>query len=107
MISQDDKDLINEAVLVLAEKRTNLAALRTGIAVFALPLGVVSFLIAMSKNFHYDDTFHFLVPLIVVCCLLACLGTFLMIRSMVKVLQNDSMLKRIKKQTQSLNDLLK
>ena len=40
-----DAIVINEVQLILAEKRTSLASLRTGIAVFALPLTVLSFLI--------------------------------------------------------------
>jgi hypothetical protein len=34
--------IINEVQLLLSEKRTSLAAMRTGIAVFALPLTVMS-----------------------------------------------------------------
>jgi hypothetical protein len=40
--------VINEVQLILAKKRTSLAAMRTGIAVFALPLSAVSVLIATS-----------------------------------------------------------
>ncbi|MGA8239636.1 MAG: hypothetical protein WB818_03615, partial [Desulfobacterales bacterium] len=47
-----DPIIINEAQLILAEKRTSLAALRTGITVFALPLSVLSLLIVTSK--FYD-----------------------------------------------------
>ena len=49
---------INQAQLVLADKRTHLAALRTGIAVLALPMGVVSFLIAVSAHFSVTKTAH-------------------------------------------------
>lgn len=41
--------IINEVQLLLAEKRTTLASMRAGIAVFALPLSVLSVLIATSK----------------------------------------------------------
>ena len=41
--------LINEIQLILAEKRTSLAAMRTGIAVFVLPLSVLSVLVATSE----------------------------------------------------------
>ena len=50
--SGKESSIIGKAQLVLAEKRTSLATLRTGIAVFVLPLSVISFLIATSK--HYD-----------------------------------------------------
>ena len=40
---------INEITMILAEKRTSLAVLRTGIALFALPLSILGLLIATSK----------------------------------------------------------
>ena len=45
---QSDALIINEAQLILAEKRTSMAAMRTGIAVFALPLGTWLALDAMQ-----------------------------------------------------------
>ena len=44
-----DNLIFGEIQVLLAEKRTALAALRTGIAVFALPLSVLSALIATSR----------------------------------------------------------
>ena len=41
-----DELIFGEIQVLLAEKRTALASLRTGIAVFALPLSVLSALIA-------------------------------------------------------------
>ena len=41
--------LINELQLLLAEKRTYFALLRTGIAVFTLPLTIIGFLLATSS----------------------------------------------------------
>jgi hypothetical protein len=41
--------IINEVQLLLAEKRATLASMRAGIAVFALPLSVLSVLISASK----------------------------------------------------------
>ena len=44
-----DNVIFGEIQVLLAEKRTALASLRTGIAVFALPLSVLSALIATSR----------------------------------------------------------
>jgi len=44
-----DSVIISEVQLLLAEKRTSLAAIRTGIAVFALPLSVLTTLIGILK----------------------------------------------------------
>ena len=44
-----DTQTFNEVQLLLAEKRTSLSAMRTGIAIFAFPLSVLSVLIATSR----------------------------------------------------------
>ena len=44
-----DSTVFGEIQLLLAEKRTALSSMRTGIAVFALPLSVLSVLVATSK----------------------------------------------------------
>jgi hypothetical protein len=44
-----DSVIISEAQLLLAEKRTSLAAMRTGTAIFALPLCVLTALIGILK----------------------------------------------------------
>ncbi len=44
-----DNLIFNEIQVLLAEKRTALSSLRTGIAIFALPLSVLSVLIATSR----------------------------------------------------------
>lgn len=43
--------LINEVQLLLAEQRTYYALLRTGIAIFTLPLSVIVFL-AATRQYH-------------------------------------------------------
>ena len=49
-----DNVIFGEIQVLLAEKRTALAALRTGIAVFALPLSVLSALIATSRYYSME-----------------------------------------------------
>ena len=58
--------IINEVQLLLAEKRTSLSTMRTGITVFVLPLSVLSVLIATSKYYDVFKVMHFLVPLLVI-----------------------------------------
>jgi len=43
--------IYDEIELILSEKRTALSTLRTGIAVFALPLSVLSVLVATSSYY--------------------------------------------------------
>ena len=49
--------------VLLAEKRTALASLRTGIAVFALPLTVLSALITTSRLYRIEKGMPLLLPL--------------------------------------------
>ena len=53
---------INDIQLLFTEKRTSLALMRTGIAVLALPLSVLSLLIATSKYYEAVDVLTFLIP---------------------------------------------
>ena len=49
-----DNVIFGEIQVLLAEKRTPLPSLRTGIAVFALPLSVLSALIATSRYYSME-----------------------------------------------------
>src|SRR6185295_7931753 len=55
-----DTLIINEVQLLLSEKRTSLSTLRTGIAIFAFPLSVLSLLIATSRAYDLKQVLHFL-----------------------------------------------
>jgi uncharacterized membrane protein YidH (DUF202 family) len=87
---------INEAQLVLAEKRTSLAVMRTGIAVLALPLSVFSVLIATSKYYDVIHVLHFFVPLVVLNFALIVFGAYLIIRSIIRMRNYDRLIHEIK-----------
>ena len=89
--------IINEVQLLLAEKRTSLAAMRTGIAVFALPLTVMSVLIATSKYYDFVNVLHLLVPLLILCGALVLLGSYLIIRSIIRLHHHDRHIADIKR----------
>lgn len=88
---------INEAQLVLAEKRTSLAVMRTGIAVLALPLSVLGLLVATSKYYDVFHVLHFLIPLGVICLCLIAFGTYLVVRSIFRMHHYDQLIKEIKR----------
>jgi hypothetical protein len=50
--SELDAMILNEVQVLLSEKRTSLSTMRTGIAVFAFPLSVLSILIATSGSYQ-------------------------------------------------------
>jgi len=73
--------IFDEIQVLLAEKRTTLASLRTGIAVFALPLSVLSALIATSRYYSIERVMPLLAPLMLLNLGLVVLGTWLVFRS--------------------------
>jgi len=81
--------IINEIQLLLAEKRTSLSVLRTGITVFVLPLSVLSVLVATSKYYDILHVMHFLLPLLALSLALIILGTYLIIRAMIRIHNQD------------------
>lgn len=94
---QSDGIVINEIQLILAEKRTSLATLRTGIAVFALPLSVLSVLVATSKYYDVFHIMHLLLPLLTLSAALAVLGGYLITRAILRLRRYDRLITRIKK----------
>ncbi len=91
-----DSIAINEVQLILAEKRTSLALMRTGIAVLALPLSVMSVLIATSRFYDVPHFLHFLVPLGVLNLALIVFGVYLIIRSIIRMRHYDRLIHEIK-----------
>jgi uncharacterized membrane protein YidH (DUF202 family) len=80
-----DNVIFGEIQVLLAEKRTALAALRTGIAVFALPLSVLSALIATSRYYSIEKVMPLLAPLMLLNLGLVVLGTWLVFRSIHRI----------------------
>jgi uncharacterized membrane protein YkgB len=93
-----DSTVLGEIQVILAEKRTALAGLRTGIAVFALPLSVLSALIATSKYYDVVRVLHFLLPLLVLNLGLIVLGCYLVIHSISRIRHYDHLIKQLKKE---------
>jgi hypothetical protein len=89
--------IINEVQLLLAEKRTSLATMRTGITVFVLPLSVLSVLIATSKYYDIVQVMPFIIPLLAICVALVLLGSYLIIRSVIRMRHHDSLIMQLKR----------
>lgn len=94
---ESDGIIINEVQLILAEKRTSLAAMRTGIAVFALPLSVLSVLIATSRYYDMIHVIHLLIPVLAVSGAMALLGSYLIIRSIIQIHRHDCLILKLKR----------
>lgn len=92
--------------LLLAEKRTSLAALRTGIAVFTLPLSVTTVLVTTSRFYNFVENLHYLIPLLLVCMGLVVAGAYLIGVSLVKFQRESRQIARIKNRHRDWQDLL-
>jgi uncharacterized membrane protein YidH (DUF202 family) len=96
---------IGRIQLLLAEKRTSLAALRTGIAIFTLPLSVTTVLVTTSRFYNFVENLHYLIPLLVVCVGLVLAGAYLIVVSLVKFQRESRQIARIKERHRDWQDL--
>jgi uncharacterized membrane protein YkgB len=96
----------NEVQLLLAEKRTSLSAMRTGIAVFVFPLSVLSVLIATSKFYEVGKVLLWLVPLGLLNLGLVALGIYLITRAVIRIRHYDRLLDELKRKNRRLAELL-
>ena len=104
--SQIDSIIINEVQLLLAEKRTSLSVLRTGIAVMALPMSVISVLIATSKYYNVFYVLHYLIPLGILNLGLVVLGIYLIVHSISRMRKYDRHINQIKIKYSSIEEFV-
>lgn len=98
--------IINEVQLILAEKRTSLASLRVGIAVFAIPLSIMGVLVATSRYYEILDVLHLFVAVMVMNALLLSLGSYLVIRAVIKLRREDRMISEIKRKHSAIAEFI-
>ena len=101
-----DKLIFEGIQLLLAEKRTALSGLRTGIAIFALPLSVLSVLIATSRNYNIGHVMPLLVPLLFLNLGLVVLGSWLVFRSLRHVHHYDRRILELTQKYRSLAEVV-
>jgi uncharacterized membrane protein YidH (DUF202 family) len=98
--------LSNEIQLLLAEERTALSLLRTGIGVFALPLSVLGLLIATSGSYRFHEVVLLLLPLLVLSAVLVVLGSYLAIKGLLEMHRCGRRLHELKARNQQAAQLL-
>jgi uncharacterized membrane protein YkgB len=89
--------IINEVQLLLAEKRTSLSTLRTGITVLVLPLSVLSVLIATSEFYNAFQVMPLIMALLIICAALIFLGSYLIIRAIIRIHHHDRLILKLKR----------
>ena len=97
-----DNIILGEIQVLLAEKRTALAGLRSGIAVFALPLSVLSVLIATSRYYNIGTVMPLLVPLLLLNFGLVVLGSWLVFRSINRIHRYEQRIRELSEKYRSI-----
>jgi uncharacterized membrane protein YidH (DUF202 family) len=92
--------------LILAEKRTSLAAMRTGIAIFALPLSLMGLLIATSRFYDVLHVLPLIIPLGVMLLALIVLGSYLILRALRHIHRYDRMIHNLKSCHSKLSEFI-
>ncbi|MCC8995540.1 MAG: hypothetical protein LM517_00455 [Nitrosomonas sp.] len=103
----DPSILMDEVRLILAEKNTAFSLMRTGIAILALPLSIMSLLVATSKYYDVLQVLHFLIPIGILNLALVILSIYLIVRSMMHIHFYDKLLYKIKLRNKNLSELIK
>jgi len=101
-----DNLIFGEIQVLLAEKRTALASLRTGIAVFALPLSVLSVLIATSRYYNVGTVMPLLVPLLLLNFGLVVLGSWLIYRSIHRIHHFEHRIRELSQKYRSIAEFI-
>src|SRR5437763_3125109 len=101
-----DNIIFGEIEVLLAEKRTALASLRTGIAVFALPLSVLSVLIATSRSYTMARVMPLPVPLLRLNFGLVVLGAWLIFRSIHRIHHYEARIRQLSQKYRSIAEFV-
>jgi hypothetical protein len=104
--SQLDSLTLGEIQVLVSEKRTALSTMRTGIAVFALPLSVLSVLIATSRNYNIGHVMPLLLPLLFLNLGLVVLGSWLVFHSIGRLHHYDRRIRELTQKYRSLADVV-
>lgn len=102
----DQKLLMSEVQLLLAEKRTSYALLRTGVSVSLVPLSMWTVLVATSKLWNVFEVIWFFVPLMILAVALLGLGVFLILHALSHLRHIEHTMTGLRKSDTLLEDLL-
>lgn len=102
----DQKLLMSEVQLLLAEKRTSYALLRTGVTVSLIPVSIWTLLISTSKLYDVFDVLWLLAPVMVIASLLFLLGAGLVTRALLELRHIDRTMDGLKRSDTLLETLM-
>ena len=102
----DQKLLMTEVQLLLAEKRTSYALLRTGVTVSLIPVSIWTLLISTSRMWNVFDVLWLFVPVMIVATVLCLLGTWLVLHALAHLQHIERTLEGLRKSDTLLEDLM-
>jgi hypothetical protein len=103
---QPDNVILGEIQVLLSEKRTALSSLRTGIAVFALPLSVLSVLVATSKHYNVMSVMPFLAPLLLLNLGLVILGSWLIYHAIRRIHHYEQLIQNLRQKYRAIAEFV-
>ena len=105
-IKLDHALIMSEVQLLLAERRTAYALLRTGVTVSLVPLSIWTVLVATSKLYSVFDVLWLLLPVMVFAVGLFGLGIYLVRTALKQVRHTEITLLALRRSDTLLEDLL-
>lgn len=105
-IAVDHRLVMGEVQLLLAEKRTSFALLRTGVSVALVPLSMWTVLLATSRLWSVWQTWYVLLPLMAVAVALFILGVYLILHALHHLAHTDRVLTGLRQHDTLLEGLL-
>lgn len=105
-IAIDHKLIMSEVQLLLAEKRTAFALLRTGVTVSLVPLSLWTVLVATSRLYNVFDVMWLLVPLMLVAAALFALGLYLISHALAHMRHIENVMMGLRQSDTLLESLL-
>lgn len=102
----DHRLVMSEVQLLLAEKRTAFALLRTGVTVSLVPLSITTVLVATSGLWNPFEVMWLLAPILVLAGALFLLGVYLIMHAWGHVRYVDRVMHGLKQKDTLLEDLL-
>jgi hypothetical protein len=105
-IKLDQALLMSEVQLLLAEKRTSFALLRTGVSVSLVPLSMWTVLVATSKLYDPFSVLWLLIPIMAIAIALFTLGIYLVVHAFQHIRHADLTLHALRQSDTLLEDLL-
>jgi uncharacterized membrane protein YidH (DUF202 family) len=104
--TQNEQLLLNEVQLLLAEKRTYLSMLRTGLAVFTVPITIIA---VLAATVEYHGLFsNVLVGLVITGAMIALslIGLSIFYQAQGKIKRLDRMIRLIEKESKRIAEIL-